>query len=216
MASAGPCPLCRQRKAKRACPAKRARICAHCCGTKRRVEIDCPADCVYLTGEHAHGWEGRETERKRDLRRVAPHIQALSEAQARLFFLTLAGLSGIRSRRELDDRLLGQAVAALRKTAETRGRGILYEHPAEDLRAQGLLQELRGLFETREEGRSVAPDDRDLLAVLGALEASLGATLREEAGATAFLDTAVRLLERVGASPEPSQPSSAKPIILEP
>lgn len=214
MASGGSCPLCRLRKAKRACPAKGARICAHCCGAKRRVEIDCPSDCVYLEGGHAHGWDGRQTEQKRDLRRVAPQIRNLGEDQARLFFMTLSGVSGIRARRELDDRLLGQAVAALRKTVETRARGILYEHPAEDLRAQALLHELRGLFEGRDEdGRSVAPDDRDLLPVLSALEACVAATVREGAGPAAFLDTAARLLSRVGATREPSP---AQPLILEP
>ena len=42
------CPLCGERKAKRACPALNRHICAVCCGTKRLVEINCPADCVYL------------------------------------------------------------------------------------------------------------------------------------------------------------------------
>jgi len=76
------CPLCRQRKGKRACPAKGELICAQCCGTKRRVEIDCPDDCTWLGG-HAGTWEGRETERTRDLRRLAPSLERLSEAQAR-------------------------------------------------------------------------------------------------------------------------------------
>jgi hypothetical protein len=58
----GRCPLCLKRKGRRACPAKGAAICPHCCGTKRRVEIDCPEDCVYLEGGHAGAWEGRETE----------------------------------------------------------------------------------------------------------------------------------------------------------
>lgn len=210
------CPLCRQRKGKRACPARGETICAACCGSKRRVEIACPEDCVYLSGGQAGAWEGRETERRRDLMRVAPHIQSLSEAQSRLFFLTLVGVHGIRgSRRELDDPLLAQAVAALRKTVETRDRGVLYDHQPEDLRAQGVLVELKGLYEAKdEEGRTTSPPDRDLLSVLIALEAALGQTLKERAGPTAFLDTAARLVARMG---EPrAAPSRPKPLIVAP
>ena len=134
------CPLCRERKGKRACPAKGEMICAHCCGTKRLVEIDCPQSCVYLTGAHAPAWEGRETEKRRDARRVLPYMQELSEPQARLFFLTLVGVQAIRARRpDLEDTLLAEAIAALRRTVETRTRGVLYEHQAQDARAQGLI-----------------------------------------------------------------------------
>jgi hypothetical protein len=185
------CPLCRQRKGRRACPAKGASICPHCCGTKRRVEIDCPEDCVYLSGAHAPAWEGRETERRRDARRLAPFAQGLSEPQMRLLFLALAGLSAVRARRpDLTDALLGTAVEALRKSAETRSHGILYEHPPEDLRAVGLVDELKHLFEAKDEaGSAIAPDDRDLQPVLAAL------------GPCAFLDTAARVTGTQGRPP---------------
>jgi hypothetical protein len=207
------CPLCAQRKGRRACPAKGAAICSACCGAQRRVLIDCPADCVWLDGAHAGQWEGRETERRRDLRRLGPHLERLSRAQADLFFLGLVGIGAVRARRrDLDDALLATAVSALRKTVDTRRRGILYEHPADDLRAQGLVLELRGLFEARGEGgRPVAPDDRDLGPVLAALDAILEETRRSHEGPTAFLDTARRV---VGASPAPA--AAAPSLLLEP
>ena len=207
------CPLCRQRKGKRACPAKGELICAQCCGTKRRVEIDCPDDCTWLGG-HAGTWEGRETERTRDLRRLAPSLERLSDPQARLFFLSLVGLTGLRAGRpDLGDALLLEAVAALRKTVETREKGILYEHPAEDLRAQGLVHELGSLFEAKdEEGTAHAPADADLLAVLRALEGALLEVAREGAGPTAFLDTAARLAGRLAAANRPA----ARSLIVEP
>ena len=60
---------------------------------------------------------------------------------------------------------------ALRKTVETREKGILYEHPAEDARAQGLAHELGELFEAKDaEGRTHAPADRDLAEALSRLE----------------------------------------------
>ncbi len=208
------CPLCRARKPKRPCPAKGESICPVCCGSKRRVEIDCPEDCVYLTGEHAGAWAGRETERRRDARRVLLHAQGLSHAQGRLLFLTLVGLLGIRgSRPELDDALALQAVRALRQTVETRERGVLYEHQADDVRAQALVHELQALFEAKDaQGRSVAPADRDLLAALRALQAGLDASLREGVG-SAFLDSAARIVGRAeGPTPAPAR----RPVILEP
>jgi hypothetical protein len=206
------CPVCRQRKGKRTCPAKEALICSHCCGTKRRVEIACPDDCVWL-GAHAGSWAGRETEITRDLRRVAPHIQGLSDAQARLFFIALVGLTQIRARRaELSDRLVHEAVQALARTAETREKGILYEHRADDLRAQALVHEIAAIFEAKDEaGAPLVRDDRDLVAALGALEKALGECLREEAGPAAFLETAGRVAARV-APPSPS----ARPLIVQP
>ncbi len=78
--------------------------------------------------------------------------------------LSLVGMTAIRARRrDLDDRLFLEAVQALRKTVETREKGILYEHPPADARASGLAHELALLFEARdEEGHSHAPADRDL------------------------------------------------------
>lgn len=201
------CPLCEKRKAKRACPAKQFAICPQCCGSKRLVEIACPDGCVYLHGGQAGAWEGRETERKRDSRRVAPHLSQLEEGQLQLFLLLLVGLVKIRARRHgLDDRLLEQAVATLRKTVETRTKGLLYEHQADDVRAQRLVFELQGLFEAKdEEGQKTAPADSDLLAVLKAIEGCLADTRRETAEPTAFLDTALRLAGRFGAEPSPGR-----------
>ncbi len=197
------CPLCRQRRGKRACPARGEAICSQCCGSKRRIEIDCPADCAYLDGAHAGSWEGRAAERDRDARRVGPFLEGLSEAQGRLVLLSLVGLSAIRARRlDLDDRLLLEAVRALRRTVETRERGILYEHQADDARAQGLAHELGELFVARDEGGTVhSPRDADLARALSRLEQAVEATTREGESAHAFLDTATRLAARLGPPP---------------
>jgi len=197
------CPLCRQRRGKRACPARGEAICSQCCGQKRRVEIDCPPDCVYLDGAHAGAWQGRSAERDRDARRVGPFLEGLSEAQGRLVLLSLVGVTAMRAERgDLDDRLLREAVAALRKTVETRQKGILYEHQAGDARAQGLAHELALLFEARDaDGRAHAPADRDLAAALSALERAVEASIRDGESAHAFLDTAARLAARLGPPP---------------
>lgn len=190
------CPLCQKRKGKRACPGKGELLCAHCCGSKRLVLVACPPDCAYLTGAHASAWEGRETEKRRDSRRLAPYLEGLSAGALRVFVITLAGLAVIRRQRpEATDATLLAALAALRKTVETRIRGILYEHPPEDLRAMDLLRELRSLFEPQDEdGRDISPADEDLLAVLTALESCLEEVRSEGLQPTAFLDIAVRLM----------------------
>jgi hypothetical protein len=209
------CPLCGRRKGKRACPARGAAICSQCCGTKRLVEIDCPSDCIYLTGAHAPGWEGRASERQRDERRVLPHLASLTERQVQLLFLALAGIGDIRGRHGgLDDALLLEAVVALRKTTETRDRGVLYEHPPGDPRARDVIRDLTGLFEARDESGTVhRPADRDLVAALRALEGALGTTIGEKEGPHAFLETAARLRARLGGPRVTPRP---RPLIIEP
>lgn len=181
------------------------------------MDIPCPEDCVYLSGGQAGAWDGRQTENRRDLLRIAPYIQSLTQAQERWFFVTLAGLAGLRTtRRGLDDRLLAQAVTAFRKTVETRARGLLYQHPPEDPRAEGLVRDIEGLFRADAAQAAQEPAaalaDSDLLPVLAALEASLAHAVSD--GPTAFLDTADRLVHRFGQKlPAPARPPS---LIVEP
>jgi len=208
------CPLCRQRKGRRFCPARGESICSQCCGTKRRVEIACPADCSYLSGAHAGSWEGRATERNRDARRLAPFLESLNEDQGRIFLTALMGVTSLRARHpNLDDALLREAVAALRKTTETRERGVLYEHRPDDLRALDLVADLRGLFEAQDSaGRVTAPADGDLGPVLAALEGALVASQHENTGRSSFLETVTRVAAQFGVMPAAPRPS----LILEP
>jgi hypothetical protein len=207
--------VCGQRKGKRACPARGDRICSQCCGTKRLVEIDCPPDCLYLTGAHAPGWEGRAADRQRDQRRLGPYVAELTEKQVHLVLIALAAFGGIRARRDdLDDALALEGVVAVRKTAETRDRGVLYEHPPGDARAEELVRELAGVFEARgDDGALHRPADRDLVAALRALEAAIAGTAREGEGPRAFLETAARLVARLGGRESAPRPG---PLIVEP
>ena len=84
------CPLCGARKAKRACPGVRQDICPVCCGTKRLIEIKCPADCVYLTTARAHPAAVVQRQQERDMAFVLPRISDLDEGQYRLFLFCQA------------------------------------------------------------------------------------------------------------------------------
>lgn len=206
------CPLCRARRGKRHCPAKGEAICAHCCGTKRRVEIRCPDDCAYLAGSHAGAWEGRETEKRRDARRLAPHLQSLSDEQLQHLFRALRAVVEMRGHGLLaDDRLLGDALSTWRKTLETRAKGVLYEHRAEDARAQRVVTGLDDVFLT-DPGDVSSPSDRDRLAVAAALDGCVASILAEGGEATTFLDTAQRLVGEMGGAP----PSVGGSLIIEP
>jgi hypothetical protein len=192
------CPLCEQRKGRRACPAKGETICAQCCGTKRLVLIDCPEDCTYLLGG-APGW-ARDTEMRRDARRFLAMTEGLDHAQLQLMYLALVGTTALRARhRGLDDHLLSVALSALRRTTETRMNGVVYEHAPEDARAQGLVRELQSLFEAEDDtGRRQTPADRDVLDVLRGLEAGL--LVSGDTSPTSFLDSVVRAVGRRAAA----------------
>jgi hypothetical protein len=187
-------------------------ICSSCCGTKRRVEIACPDSCVYLDGAHAPGWEGRVTERDRDSRRVLPHVQDLSESQRGQFLAMLVRIRDMgRQRSDLDDRRLAEALGALRKTVETRVRGVIYEHRAADARAQALVPELAELLQGRSaSGREAPVPDADQLAVLTSLEAIAAGILEERAEPRAFLDMVARLT----AGAAPAAQAEPSPLLL--
>jgi hypothetical protein len=177
--------------------------------------VPCPADCTYLTGAHAPGWDGRESERVRDLRRVSVQVSNLSPTQERVFALLLHGLAAMRTtRRGLDDALVTAAVTALRRTAETRANGVLYQHVPEDPRAAGVAQDLAELLVDRDDsGQPVTPSDADLVPALSALESGLLATGLEGAGPTAFLETAGRLSARLAVR---ERPQTGPRLIVEP
>ena len=143
------CPVCNQRKAKRACPALGKQICAVCCGTKRLVEINCPADCGYLNIARAHPPAIVQRQLEVDRAMMLPLLQGLSERQARLFLM----LANVASRYQPDtlqklvDDDIAQAAGALASTLETAAKGIVYEHQPASLVGARLMGELKGVVE---------------------------------------------------------------------
>ncbi len=143
------CPLCNQRKAKRACPALGRQICAICCGTKRVVEISCPSDCGYLSSARSHPPAVVQRQQELDRAMFLPLLQGLSERQARLFLMLSAVVSKHQSEalQKLVDDDIAQATEALASTLETAGRGILYEHRPTSVTASRLMSELKTMVD---------------------------------------------------------------------
>jgi hypothetical protein len=166
-----PCPLCGARKARRLCPAVRHEICAVCCGTKRRVEIQCPDSCGYLQTARAHPPAVTRRREERELLLVASALQGTSQQQRAIFALlqTLVVRHARAAVPALLDRDVADACAALASTFETAARGIIYEQQATSLPAQRLLTDLRQQIDQALHP-SERPVDRDLAVALRATE----------------------------------------------
>ena len=177
------CPLCSTRKARRACPALGREICPVCCGTKRLVEIACPADCQYLSASRAHPPAVVQRQQERDLRFLLPRISGLSEMQYRLFLLLQAAVvhharQALPPLRDVD---VAEAAATAAATIETARKGIIYEHQAASLPAQRLATELgRSIAEiSSKAGAEASRVERDAAAALRALESVVRAAETE-------------------------------------
>jgi hypothetical protein len=193
------CPLCGQRKAKRGCPAVGQQICAVCCGTKRLVEIHCPADCVYLTTAKTHPPAVIQRQQEHDRAHLLPWLAGLSERQARLFLMLGALISRHQgdALRKLVDEDIGQAAEAHAATLETAARGIVYEHRPSSVPAERLLAELKALVAevTREGGSAL---ERDAAIALRRMEAAAKESAKAQPGGHAFHQLLVRVLVSQG------------------
>ena len=209
------CPICRQRKARRHCPARGDEICTVCCGTKRLVEIDCPDDCPHLSASRQHPPAVTLRQQERDVAALVPAIQDLTERQYQLFALFNAHIARHTPEgfvRLVDDDV-ADAAAALAGTLETAARGVIYEHSAQSLPAQRLATELKELLaQMREQGAKIF--DSEAAVALRATERGARDTrTRAEGGDVAYLQLTARLLKLNRARREetatPARPGSS-------
>ena len=212
------CPLCGERKAKRACPALDKVICAVCCGTKRLVEINCPSDCVYLTTAKAHPPAVVQRQLEHDRALLLPLLGGMSERQARVFLMLAALVARHQGEafQKLIDEDIALAAEALAATLETSVRGIVYEHRAATLPADRLLTEMKALVaEITKEGGT--PLERDAAIALRRVETAAREVAKSDASGTAFQQLLIRLLlPPSGAAAGEGGPGPASPLILEP
>lgn len=159
------CPLCRNRKAKRACPALNQSICAVCCGTKRLTEINCPETCSYLSASRSHPPAIVQRRQEKDLRYLLPLLAELTDQQYQLllFFQGLIVQHAASAVPALIDSDVAEATDALAATLETAGKGIIYQHQAASLPAQRLVTRLEMAFKelTSKAGSQASTLERD-------------------------------------------------------
>src|SRR5688572_27984115 len=115
------CPLCRQRRSRRDCPALRQTICAVCCGTKRLVEIACPSTCPHLAAAREHPAAVVKRQQEQDVARILPSIQRLTERQYQLFFVFQTAISQYKPEglARLMDEDVAEAAGTMSATLET-------------------------------------------------------------------------------------------------
>jgi len=190
------CPVCGQRKGRRECPALRQTICAVCCGTKRLIEIQCPADCGYLASAREHPAAVVRRQQQHDVAVLMPTIQHLTERQYQLFFLfqTLIARHVPEGFARLVDEDVADAAGALASTFETAARGVIYEHPPQSLVAQRLIGEIKTMVaEMKEKGATVY--DHEVAVTLRAIEQGAREMRRVTEGDAAYLQLIARLLQ---------------------
>jgi hypothetical protein len=198
------CPLCRQRKARRDCPALGQTICSVCCGTKRLVEIACPSSCPHLAAAREHPAAVVKRQQEQDVARILPSIERLTERQYQLFFVFQTAIAQYTPEglARLLDEDVAEAARTVAATLETASRGVIYEHSAQSLPAQRLASNLTAvLAELRSHGAKVY--DGEAAIVLRAIAQGARDVRDAGGGPTDYLELNARLLHanRGGAQP---------------
>jgi hypothetical protein len=209
------CPLCRQRRGRRTCPALSEQICAVCCGTKRLVEIRCPPDCPYLVTAREHPPAAVVRQQRQDLGFLVGFMQDLNARQSQLFFLMATLIARYKSP-ELEsivDHDVAQAAGTLAATFETAARGVIYEHRTASIPAGRLVAALKAALAEAASGAG-SPFERDAAVILRRLEqAARRMTELDAPNSRAFIG----LLERVVQRPDEAPPESgSEPRLIVP
>ncbi len=206
------CPLCRERAPRRFCPAKGARICPVCCGTRRLVEIPCPADCPFLSASRTHPPAVVKRQHERDAVWMALMLEGLDERQQQLCWLVLQPVLAFSDPFLAPaDADLTDAVAALAATYETAGKGVIYEHRAGSLVGQRLGGEIRRAL-TEAGIESSRALERDAVIVLRRVEAAARAAGRHpDAGPATLLDALRRVAREAARDARSEQGRPVRP-----
>ena len=195
------CSLCGTRRARRGCPALGRQICPVCCGTKRLVEIRCPADCSWLVSSRTHPPATVHRQQQRDQALFMEALRDFDERQSRLFVLVSMFLASYKPP-ELQPVLdvdVVDAASALASTFETAARGVIYEHRPQSAPAERLATALKPVLT---EAGSGSAFERDCAMVLRRIADTAGRrpAHHEEAGdasARAFLDWTRRSIDNL-------------------
>jgi hypothetical protein len=215
--------LCRQRPVRRLCPALGRQICPACCGSKRLVEISCPASCGYLAAAQAHPAAVVRRQEERDTALAGAFFAKLPPAAQELSLgvLGVVAASVGDPLARLADADVVDAMAALAATYDTAARGLIYEHRPRSLLAQRLASEVRAFIEQARQQRG-SGFDAEAAASLRRIGDTFGDAGKAgiTSGATGCLAAVGRIVRRI-ASERPAdtaapRPDRAGPVLIRP
>ena len=202
------CPVCGQRKARRACPALGADASVRCAAAPSgwsRSSVPPTAAISPSAREHPAAVVRRQQER--DVALLLPTIRHLTERQYQLFFLFHTSSRGTRRRvRAAGRRRRGGRRGGARGDARDRGaRRDLRAHAAGTARRRRLAAELKAMLEQmREQGAKVY--DREAAMVLRAIEQGARGDRHAGRRRPAYLD-----LRRPAPAASPAEPPQPRP-----
>ncbi len=211
------CRLCNQRRARRACPALGHDICAVCCGTKRLVEIRCPADCGYLAAAREHPPAAAVRQQEQDLEVAVQLVRDLNERQSQIFFLVATFVVRYQppELHSLVDDDVAEAAAATAATFETSTRGVIYEHHAATAPGAHLAAALRPVL--AEAGRNGGtPFERDAAVVLRRIEEFARHRQGADANPRALVELLGRVIRKTGETAQALPEGDAPPRLIVP
>jgi len=138
------CILCRKRRAKRYCPAKKGSICAICCGEKRGVEIDCPLDCpFYIEGQkYQEEKVSKQRLRKEGVESFIKRAELYNKNPHFFAKIELAFVNVFRTIKEFKNQDLIEALELVLKTLETERKGLLYDYRSENAFANEIADQV--------------------------------------------------------------------------
>jgi hypothetical protein len=167
-----------------------------------------------LTTAREHPAAVVKKQQERDVAVLLPTINHLTERQHQLFFLIHSVIARHKPEgfsRLLDDDV-AQAAGAVAATAETAGKGVLYEHTPASLPAQRLAKEITAMVaEVRSHGTKVY--EGELAIALRAIERGAREIHKQPVEDTAYLSLIGRLLH-VRNQPAPEEPKAGSSLIL--
>lgn len=207
------CPLCGQRRARRACPALGHDLCPVCCATKRQVEIRCPVGCPHLVAGKAHPSAVARRQQEADLATLMRGAGRLSEGQLQLFFLIQSYFlrPAPAGQPRVVDAEVADAAGALAGTFETASRGVIFEHQPATPGGRRLATELLGVLQEAGKGGG-SRFEREVAGVLRAIEKGA----RTAGGALADSRAYLELVARVLGEGHPAGPADDGPRIVLP
>lgn len=195
-----PCPLCGARRGRRGCPAVGEDICAVCCGTKRLVEIQCPADCSWLVSAREHPPAVSVRQQQHDVGLLVQFLRDFSRRQSQLFLLVATFLVRYEPPefQALIDEDIAEAAGAMAATFETESKGVIYEHRPASLPAERLATALKQVLAAAGKGAGSA-FDRDAAVVLRRVQEGVRQTsTADPANRRAFLALLGRVISKAG------------------